>query len=122
MLIRLVGDRLVMSPMEALVAGGPAEAFERHLQQLFRGGYRHLAVDLSGVPAIDSAGIGALVRGHTTARRVGGTLRLAAPDPAVVKYQTWLDPRTSLEDLSVQLEEGAGVKSVAREHTKRERA
>jgi len=40
-----------------------------------------------------------------------------------VKYQTWLDPRTSLEDLSVQLmEEGAGVKSVASEHTMRERA
>ena len=123
MLITPVGDRLVMSPMEALVAGGPAEAFERHLQQLFRGGYRHLVVDLSGVPAIDSAGIRALVRGHTTARRVGGTLRLAASNPAAAKYQTWPDPRTSLEDLSVQLmEEGASVKSVAWEHTKRERA
>jgi hypothetical protein len=40
-----------------------------------------------------------------------------------VKYHTWLDPRTSLEDLSVQLMgEGAGVKSVAWEHQKRERA
>jgi len=123
MLITPVGDRLVMSPMEALVAGGPAEAFERHLQQLSRGGHRHLVVDLSGVPAIDSAGIRALVRGHTTARRVGGTLRLAAQNPAAAKYQTWPDPRTSLEDLSVQLmEEGASVKSVAWEHTKRERA
>jgi hypothetical protein len=80
-------------------------------------------VDLSGVPAIDSAGMRAPVRGHTTARRVGGTLRLAAPNPAVAKYQAWLDPRTSLEDLNVELmEEGAGVKSVAWEHTKRERA
>ena len=70
------------------------------------------------MPAIDSAGIRTLVRGH-----IGCTLRLAAPNPAVVKYQTWLDPRTSLEDLSVQLmEEGAGVKSVASEHTMRERA
>ena len=80
---RTVGDRLVMSPMEPLVAGGAAEAFERHLQQLFRGGYRHLVVDLSGVPSIDSAGIRALVRGHTTGQRVGGTLRLAAAPPAV---------------------------------------
>jgi len=39
---RPVGDRLVMSPMEALVAGGAAEAFERQLQQLYRGGYCHL--------------------------------------------------------------------------------
>jgi len=78
-----VGDRLVMSPMKALVAGGAAEAFERHLQQLFRSGYRNLVVDLSGVPAIDSGGIRALVRGHTTGQRVGGTLRLAAASPAV---------------------------------------
>jgi anti-anti-sigma factor len=82
---RPVGDRLVMSPMEALVAGGAAEAFERQLQQLFRGGYRHLVVDLSGVSAIDSAGIRALVRGHTTGQRVGGTLRLAATPPAVAR-------------------------------------
>jgi len=39
-----------------------------------------------------------------------------------VKYHTWLDPRTSLEDLSSQLmSEGAGVQSVAWEHPKRER-
>ncbi len=40
----------------------------------------------------------------------------------ILKYHTWLDPRTSLEELSAQLmEEGAGVKSVAWEHPKRER-
>ena len=75
---RTVGDRLVMSPMEPLVAGGAAEAFERHLQQPYRAGYRHLVAHLSGVP---------------------------------------------LEDLSVQLMlEGAGVKWLASEHTRRERA
>jgi anti-anti-sigma factor len=72
-----------MSPMESLVAGGAAETFERHVQQLFRRGYRHLVVDLSGVPMIDSAGIRAFVRGHTSAQRVGGTLRLAAASAAV---------------------------------------
>src|SRR5437899_2675972 len=46
-----------MSPMEALVAGGAAEAFERHLRQLYRGGYRRLVVDLSGMAAMDSAGM-----------------------------------------------------------------
>jgi anti-anti-sigma factor len=83
MAIRSVGDRLVLSPLEPLVAGGPAEAFERHLRQLYRTGYRHLIVDLSAVPTIDSAGIRALVRGHTTAQRVEGTLRLASPSTAV---------------------------------------
>jgi len=80
---RPVGDRIVLSPQEPLLAGGAAEAFERHIQQLFRSGYRHLVVDLSGVPTIDSAGIRSLVRGHTTAQRVGGSVRLAAATSAV---------------------------------------
>jgi anti-anti-sigma factor len=78
-----VGDRVVLSPREPLVAGGAAEAFERHLQQISRSGHRQLVIDLSGVQGIDSAGIRALVRGHTSALRLGGRLRLAAPSPAV---------------------------------------
>jgi anti-anti-sigma factor len=69
---------MLLSPREPLVAGGAAEAFERQLQQLIRAGYRNLVVDLAGVEVIDSAGIRALVRAHTSARRVDGTLRLAA--------------------------------------------
>jgi anti-anti-sigma factor len=80
-----VGDRLLLSPREPLLAGGPAEAFETQLRQLVRSGHRNLVVDLSGVSAIDSAGIRALVRGHTSAQRAGGSLRLAAAKPAVSK-------------------------------------
>lgn len=68
-----------------LVAGGAAEAFERDIQQLFRGGQRHLILDLAGVTMIDSGGIRALVRGHTTAQRLGGSLRLAAMRPVVAQ-------------------------------------
>lgn len=74
----------MLSPQEPLVAGGAAEAFEQDIQQLFRRGQRHLVVDMSGVAAIDSAGIRALVRGHTTAQRQRGGLRLAAVRPAVL--------------------------------------
>lgn len=67
------------------MAGGAAEAFERDIQQLFRAGQRHVIIDLSGVTMMDSAGIRALVRGHTTAQRLGGSLRLAAMRPAVAQ-------------------------------------
>ena len=80
-----VGDRLLLSPREPLLAGGAAEAFEQQLRQLVRTGHKNLVVDLGGVTAIDSAGIRALVRGHTSAQRAGGTLRLAAARPAVSK-------------------------------------
>ena len=72
-----------MSPQEPLVGGGAAEAFEQDIQQLFRRGQRHLIIDMSAVPSIDSAGIRALVRGHTTSQRLGGSLRLAAIRTAV---------------------------------------
>ena len=68
-----------------LVAGGAAEAFERDIQQLFRAGQRHLIIDLSGVSMMDSGGIRALVRGHTTAQRLGGSMRLAAMPPVVAR-------------------------------------
>src|SRR5688572_14527557 len=80
---RFMPGRIVLSPREPLVAGGAAEAFEQQLQQLLRAGNTNLVLDLSEVAAIDSAGIRALIRGHTTAQRVGGTLRLAAVPPLV---------------------------------------
>lgn len=78
-----VGDRLLLSPREPLLAGGAAEAFELQLRQLVRTGHKSLVIDLAGVTAIDSAGIRALVRGHTSTQRAGGHLRLAAAGPAV---------------------------------------
>lgn len=71
------GTRVVLSPTEPLVEGGAAEEFERSIQALLAGGHRHLVVDLAGVTRIDGGGVRALVRGHTTARRVGGSFRLA---------------------------------------------
>jgi anti-anti-sigma factor len=73
---------LVVAPREALVAGA-ADAFERQVQQMFRGAYRHLVVDLSHVPAIDNAGLRALVKARTAGERVGGSVRLAGAAPDV---------------------------------------
>jgi anti-sigma B factor antagonist len=81
---KVTGEGLVLSPREELVAGGPAEEFERRLQSLFQAGYRRLVTDLSGVTRIDSAGIRALVRGLTTSQRLGGSFTLVAPSPEVL--------------------------------------
>ncbi len=82
---RKIGDRLLLIPHQSLLAGGAAEAFESQLRQTIRGGQRHLIVDLAGVNAIDSAGVRALVRAHTSINRAGGSLRLAAISPPVRK-------------------------------------
>ena len=76
-------DRLVLSPQEPLVAGGPAEELERRIQEIFKAGYEHVVIDLRGVPTADSAGIRALVRGHTSAQRLNRRFTLVSPNPRV---------------------------------------
>ena len=77
------GRRLVVSPQEPLVAGGPAEELEHRIQDIFRRGYGHVVLDLRGVPSADSAGIRAFVRGHTTAQRLHRRFTLVAPNAKV---------------------------------------
>lgn len=91
MFSKAIGERLVLSPLEPLVDGGPADAFERHLCRLYHSGYRNLIVDLSNVPDIDCAGIHALARAHATAGRVEGTLRIAGASPEAVRVMDSTD-------------------------------
>jgi anti-anti-sigma factor len=76
-------DRLLLSPQEALIAGGPAEELERRIQEVFKSGYEHVVIDLRGVPTADSAGIRALVRGHTSAQRLSRRFTVVSPNPKV---------------------------------------
>lgn len=74
---------LVLSPQEALLAGGPAEQLEQIIQSSFKQGVPRVVVDLRAVPALDSAGVRALVRGHTTAERLNRSFSLVAPNARV---------------------------------------
>jgi anti-anti-sigma factor len=74
---------LVLSPRESLVAGGPAEQLEQLIQASFKQGVQRVFVDLRAVPALDSVGVRALVRGHTSAERLGRQFRLVAPNTRV---------------------------------------
>jgi anti-anti-sigma factor len=76
-------DRMVLSPQEPLLSGGPAEELERRIQEIFKAGYEHVVVDLRGVPSADSGGIRALVRGHTSAQRLNRRFTLVAPNAKV---------------------------------------
>jgi anti-anti-sigma factor len=74
---------LVVAPPDQFVTGGRAEVFEQSLHDALRSGCRIVIVDLHEVVYIDSAGVRALVRGHTTAQRMSATLALAALSPRV---------------------------------------
>ena len=49
------------------------------------GGPTRLLIDLSGVPFLDSAGLGALIGGVRRAREVGGDVAVYGPRPAVAR-------------------------------------
>ena len=76
-------DRMVLSPQEPLVTGGPAEELERRIQDTFKAGYEHVVIDLRGVPTVDSRGIRALVRGHTSSQRLNRRFTLVSPNQRV---------------------------------------
>lgn len=76
---QVAGGHLVLTPRQPLIAGGAAEDFEGSVKRLLGQGYRLLIADLNGVTSIDSAGIRALVRAHTSAGRVGASFRIARP-------------------------------------------
>lgn len=63
-------------------SAGSIEASKRirdRFQEVLGNGNTRLVVDLSGLQYIDSAGLGALVAGYTTARNQGGNVKLANP-------------------------------------------
>ncbi len=64
---------------KTLTAGGAAEQLERQIQASLRSGVQHVIVDLSEVELIDSAGMRALVRGHTSAQRLAARLTVVGP-------------------------------------------
>jgi anti-anti-sigma factor len=77
------GRELLLSPQESLVTGGPAEQLEQLIQTSFKQGVQRIFLDLRAVPMLDSVGIRALVRGHTSAERLGRQFVLVAPNARV---------------------------------------
>ena len=77
------GRELLLSPQESLVAGGPAEQLEQLIQTSFKQGVQRMVVDLRAVPMLDSVGVRALVRGHTSAERMGRQFCLVSPNQRV---------------------------------------
>jgi anti-anti-sigma factor len=100
-------QQVLVAPREPLVAGGTAEEYERRVHELFRSGCRYLIADLRGVSTIDSAGVRALVRSHTTAQRIDGRFTIVAPQPDVrrvlelSRLDSVFDIRESLEEARI---------------------
>lgn len=70
-------DPTVITLSGHVLGGAEAMSFAGAVTELVRSGVRHVIADLSGVPLMNSSGLGMLVGASTTLRNVGGALAVA---------------------------------------------
>ncbi len=73
---REVGEVLILDLSGKLTIGEGDELLKDKINSLVQQGRRELVLNLAGVPYIDSAGLGEIVRTYTTVSRQGGKLKL----------------------------------------------
>jgi anti-sigma B factor antagonist len=77
--IRKFGEVQVLRPRGPLTLGPPVDSLRQALDQVLNAGDTSLVLNLGEVRWIDSSGIGVVVKGLTSAKRLGGTLKLVNP-------------------------------------------
>ncbi len=73
---RAVGEVMILDLKGKLTIGEGDELLKDKINSLIQQGHRKLLLNLEGVPYVDSAGLGEIVRTYTTVSRQGGNLKL----------------------------------------------
>ena len=73
---RTVSDVTVLDLKGKMTLGEGDELLKDKINSLLAAGKKKLLLNLEGVPYIDSAGLGEVVRTYTTVSRQGGSLKL----------------------------------------------
>ena len=73
---RIVGDVTILDLKGKMTLGEGDELLKDKINSLIHQSQKKLLLNLEGVPYIDSAGLGEIVRTYTTVSRQGGNLKL----------------------------------------------
>jgi anti-sigma B factor antagonist len=73
---RTVGDVMLLDVKGKITLGEGDELLKDKVNSLVNQGKKKIVLNLAGVPYIDSAGLGEIVRTYTTVSRQGGSLKL----------------------------------------------
>jgi anti-sigma B factor antagonist len=73
---RLADDVMILDLKGKLTIGEGDELLKDKVYSLIQQGHKKLILNLEGVPYVDSAGLGEIVRTYTTVSRQGGNLKL----------------------------------------------
>jgi anti-anti-sigma factor len=80
---RLVGQITVVAMRGKITLGDASQSVRTLVEALLAENCRNIIFNLSEVPFIDSAGLGALTLTYTKTKAAGGMLKLAAATPRV---------------------------------------
>jgi anti-sigma B factor antagonist len=95
--IRKAKNATILDLNGPMKMGDAEQSFRNHVQELLDSGTNQMAVNLAGVPEMDSSGIGALVRAYTSVKRAGGRCLFFSPSKRVVMILKMVRLDTVLE-------------------------
>ena len=81
--VRKIGNVNILDLKGPLRVGEAEQKFREQVKSLIDSGEIIVAVNLAGVPMVDSSGIGAFVRTHKLLKEAGGKFTLYAPSKMV---------------------------------------
>ena len=98
--VRLVGNVAVLDLNGQLKLGEAGEVLSDKVSEVLQAGSQSLALNMAGVPFVDSSGLGTLVRIYTSVKNVGGRCMLFSSPKQVLQLlrMTRLDSVLELFD------------------------
>ena len=83
--VRKAGSIIILDVNGALKLGESEQEFRQQVQNQIDAGVKQLAINLSGVPEMDSSGVGSVVRAFTQVKKAGGRCTFFAPTKRVLQ-------------------------------------
>jgi anti-anti-sigma factor len=81
---RQSGDVTILDLQGRLTLGDATELLRERVNALLAGARQNIVIQLAGVPFVDSAGLGEIVRAVNNAKRAGGAAKLASPTQRII--------------------------------------
>lgn len=95
--VRKTPQAIVLDLQGPLYLGESSAMVIAKIKELLAEGHRQIVLNMTGVPKLDSSGMGALVQSHTSARNAGGRLKLYGLTKQVVMILEMVRLMTVLE-------------------------
>ncbi len=80
---RALDDAYVLTPSGRITLGASVREMKQTFESMAAAGHVTIAMNLSEVPYVDSAGLGSIVQGVNMLRKKGGNLTLCCVQPRV---------------------------------------